>query len=217
MKVTIEDHDGRLRLRWLYQGKRFTLGCGVPNTLTGRAAAQMKKSEIERDLISGYFDITLLKYRPRLLGKNRSELTVCELFDRYSEVMKREKHLTRNGYQKYKAIISHLKRFFGEAMAQSVTERRVGDFSAYLSEHMVGQTAKQYLFLLRACWSWAKNKYHLAPGDNPWSGQIGKVNPAPRKRTKLFAGMLKNSNLDGNRNLFATLKLTKRLNYNGCR
>jgi integrase len=52
MKVTIEDHGGRLRLRWQYQGKRFTLGCGVPSTPTGMAVAKMKAAEIERDLLN---------------------------------------------------------------------------------------------------------------------------------------------------------------------
>jgi integrase len=57
MKVTIEDHDGRLRLRWRYQGNRFTLGCGVPSTPTGMAVARMKQAQIERDLINGYFEL----------------------------------------------------------------------------------------------------------------------------------------------------------------
>jgi integrase len=74
MQVTIEKHEGRSRMRWQRQGKRYTLGAGVPSTPAGRAAAQMLKSRIENDLISGYFDPTLLKYKPWPLGKNATEL-----------------------------------------------------------------------------------------------------------------------------------------------
>lgn len=177
MKCTVENHSGRLRLRWLYQGKRYTMSCGVSNTPTGRAVARQKASQIELDIETGHFDLTLLKYRPRTLSKTATEISVWELFERYSQAMKRDKALSRNGMQKYTALQSHLQRFFADRTAHSVSDRSCGDFTAYLMEHMAGQTAKQYLFLLRGCWGWAKGKYHIAE-SNPWSNLIGKVKPS---------------------------------------
>jgi integrase len=51
--VTIENHDGRYRLRWLYQGKRYTMSCGVPATSTGKALAKQKAASIELDISAG--------------------------------------------------------------------------------------------------------------------------------------------------------------------
>jgi integrase len=131
------------------------------------------------------FDPTLLKYKPRTLGKTATEITAVALFERYAQAMKRDKALTRNGFQKYTALLSHLKAFFGDVGAESVGDRRAGDFSAYLLERMFGQTAKQYLFLLRACWDWAAGKYHVT--GNPWADSVGKVKSQPSKRVKLFS------------------------------
>lgn len=185
MKVTIENHGGRLRLRWLYQGKRHALSCGVPATPTGKAFAKQIAAQIELDISAGYFDPTLLKYKPRKLGKAATELSVVELFERYAQAMKRDKTLTRNGFQKYTALISHMKTFFNDVGAESVGDRRAGDFSAYLLDRMVGQTAKQYLFLLRACWDWAAGKYHVT--GNPWTECIPKVKTQQSKRVKPFS------------------------------
>ena len=78
-----------------------------------------------------------------------------------------------------------MKAFFGDVGAESVGDRRVGDFSAYLLDRMAGQTAKQYLFLLRACWDWSAGKYHVS--ENPWTESVGKVKSQPSKRVKPFS------------------------------
>jgi integrase len=65
MRVTIESDRGRLRLRWLYQGKRVTMSLGVDDNPTGRAFAKQKSGQIETDLTAGHYDETLLRYKPR--------------------------------------------------------------------------------------------------------------------------------------------------------
>lgn len=54
-----------------------------------------------------------------------------------------------------------------------------------MSEALKGQTVKTYLFALRACWDWAKGKYHLA-ASNPWTDCIDRVKTQPSKRVKPF-------------------------------
>jgi integrase len=161
------------------------MSCGVSATPTGKAIAKQKAAQIEIDISAGYFDHTLLKYKPRTLGKTATEISAVELFERYAQAMKRDKALTRNGYQKYTALLSHLKQCFEDVGAVDVGDHRAGDFSAYLLERMVGQTAKQYLFLLRACWDWAQGKYHVT--GNPWADSAGKVKSQPSKRVKPFS------------------------------
>ncbi|NCJ05337.1 DUF3596 domain-containing protein [Synechococcales cyanobacterium C] len=94
MKTTIENHDGRLRLRWRYHGKRYTLACGVADSAIGRGLARQKASQIEVDVATGHFDHTLLKYKPRILGKTPTELSAPVLFERYTQAMAKEKGLS---------------------------------------------------------------------------------------------------------------------------
>ena len=74
MKIQVENHNGRLRLRWDDGDKRQTLAIGVNDTPVGRSLAQKKKAEIEHDWIIGQCDRTLLKYRLRTIGKTASEI-----------------------------------------------------------------------------------------------------------------------------------------------
>lgn len=184
MRVQIENHNGRLRLRWQYQGKKYTMAAGVPESPTGRAFANQLKATIELDVQAGYFDTTLLKYRPRKLGANKSEVTVVELFEAYTRSVKR-KGISANGLQKYSALQNHLLDHFGEkSPAESLGTRKAGEFVDHLLTLMASGTAKQYIFLLRGCWEWAQGKYHIA--DNPWAEKVGKIKPHDSKRVKPF-------------------------------
>lgn len=185
MKVTIERHYGRLRLRWRYQGKRYTMAAGAPDSLMGRAIARKKAAEIELDIEAGYFDTTLLKYRPKITGKTATEISVVELFERFTGAMEQDRALTRNALQKYTALDKHLDHFFGVANGLSVSSTKAQDFTAWLLERMVGQTAKQYLFLLRNCWDWAEGKYYVS--TNPWTECLGKVKAQPPQQVQPFS------------------------------
>ena len=92
-KVTIEHHRGLLRLRWHHSGKLHTLSLGVRDDAIGKSMAEIKASEIERDIAAGYFDTTLLKYKPRTRGKNATELSCPELFQAYTQAMVKDKAL----------------------------------------------------------------------------------------------------------------------------
>ncbi|KGF73199.1 integrase [Neosynechococcus sphagnicola sy1] len=185
MKCTIEDHNGRLRLRWLYQGKRYTMGCGVPDNATGRAVAKQKAAQIELDIQAGYFDPSLLKYKPRTLGKNATEMSCTELFERFTEAMKEEKALCRGSLERYRGCLSHVRRSL-DIPAARVTSTKAGNFTSLLLESVCNRTAKEYLWMLKSCWDWAKGKYHLAAESNPWSDQIAKIKPQPQQKTKPF-------------------------------
>jgi integrase len=80
MKIQIEALKGRLRLRWHDGDKRQTLAIGVNDSPLGRSLAQKKKQEIEHDWLIGQYDRTLLKYRPRTIGKTASEDSITRPF-----------------------------------------------------------------------------------------------------------------------------------------
>lgn len=58
MKVTIENLDGRLRLRWTCPetGKLNSFALGVDDCNTGRGEAARVKARIENDARDGYYD-----------------------------------------------------------------------------------------------------------------------------------------------------------------
>jgi integrase len=103
-KVWIESKNGSLRLRWRIEGKRYCLGLGVRDSPTGRAFANRKKGEVQMDLIAGYFDTTLLKYRPRKLGNKPTGITAVEPIEKYTA--DRSSELSPSSIDRLKAIVS---------------------------------------------------------------------------------------------------------------
>jgi len=71
--VAIENHDGRVRLRWSWDGKRFALALGLLFTSVNLKVAQKTANQIELDIISGNFDASLNKYRLNSKKKGLSE------------------------------------------------------------------------------------------------------------------------------------------------
>jgi integrase len=185
-KIWIEKTGNTLRLRWNYEGKKQGLSLGVTDTPVGRAFAAKKMSEISMDLISGHYDPTLLKYRPRKLGANPTELTAVELFEKYTSFVAKDKGLAPGSMHRYKAIASKLRECLMDKPAHQVSESIAKNAVAIMGESLSGQTVKTYLFLIRACWEWAKGKYHLAEGSNPWENCIDRVKVYPKQQPKPF-------------------------------
>ncbi len=184
MTVTIESDRGRLRLRWLHQGKRVNLSLGVDDNPTGRAFAKQKAGQIETDLMAGHYDETLLRYKPRILGKSATCISAPEVFKRFTDYQVRDKGLTPGSLRRYQPVQAHLERRL-KIDAEKVSDRIAGDFAAYLAERVSDRTAKEYLWLLRSCWDWAKGRYSLAD-SNPWTELARKIKPQPQQRVKPF-------------------------------
>ncbi len=93
--VGIESFQGRLRLRLprqLYGGKQKYLTLGVVDTPENQKLATSKARQIELDILAGYFDFTLEKYKPQThsnsanpLKSNQAEPSLDALWDRYAE------------------------------------------------------------------------------------------------------------------------------------
>jgi integrase len=185
-KIWIEKTGNTLRLRWNYEGKRQSLSLGVPDSPVGRAYADKKRSEISMDLVSGHYDPTLLKYRPRKLGTNPTEITAVELFEKYTAFTLKDKGLAPGSIGRNKAIASKLRECLKDKPAHQVTETVAKNAVAVMSETLKGRTVKTYLFSIRACWDWSRGKYHLAEGSNPWQNCIDRVKILAEQPPKPF-------------------------------
>ncbi|WP_292860819.1 DUF3596 domain-containing protein [Nostoc sp. LPT] len=61
--VSIINSNDRLQLRFRYRGKRYYISTGLADTLNNRKLAQLKASEIEKDILCERLDLTLEKYQ----------------------------------------------------------------------------------------------------------------------------------------------------------
>ncbi len=63
--VSILVSNGRLQLRFHFNGKRHYLSLGLPDNKVNRKAAEGKAKLIEADIAFDRFDHTLAKYKPQ--------------------------------------------------------------------------------------------------------------------------------------------------------
>jgi integrase len=143
-KIWLEPTGKTLRLVWYYEGKRHRLSLGIPDNSIGRALAAQKMAEINIDLESGYYDPTLLKYRPRKLGANPTELTAVELFEKYTSFVAKDKGLAPGSMHRYKEIASKLRECLMDKPAHQVSESVAKNAVTMMGESISGQTVKTY-------------------------------------------------------------------------
>jgi integrase len=192
MKVWYETKkSGLLLIRFRHEGKRYTLTTGLHDSEFNRSIADKIIGRIKVDAGAGYFDPTLLKYKPQRLGAKPTSITAVELFRKYFAFVHKDKDngLAPGSVGRYKAIVLKLETCLGTTPAAHLTEAVAKKAVKVMTETISKRTIKTYLFALRACWDWgsADSKYHLAQGANPWAVCIDRLGDmAPVQRKKIF-------------------------------
>lgn len=187
MKVTIENLEGRLRLRWTCPetGKRKNLALGVDDSTTGRAYAATIKDRIENDVRHGYYDSSLLKYRPLTIGKNASEITTVELFDRFTQHQFKQEGLAKSSIKsRYEPLKRMLEKHLS-IQAAAIDKRRAVSFADVCANILTPGTAKARIMLLKSAWEWGKGRYQLAD-ENPWVGIATRFKSIPVQPVAAF-------------------------------
>jgi integrase len=169
----IEKRGNSLLIRFSHDGKLYSFSLRNHNNPVGEAAAKLKIAQIGKDIAYGNFDTTLLRYKPRTMGKNPTAITAVELLDKY--IAHRQDSLSNGSIVRLQAMASKLEKLLGDKPAEKVTESVAKDAIARWSESASTRSIKTYLFLLKACWDWAKGKYHLAE-SNPWVECLDQAN-----------------------------------------
>lgn len=128
--VNVAVFKDRLRLAWSWEGKRFWLYIGLPDTIVNRKVASMKASQIELDIASGNFDPSLAKYKPQ----KQESISVSELFDQFVEYKRRkiEPDTFAKYFAKYTAFQKHVSVFFKSKTTISVSESVAENFRDWL-------------------------------------------------------------------------------------
>lgn len=179
--VGIEEFQGRLRLRLprqLYGGKQKYLTLGVADTPDNQKLAASKAKQIELDILAGYFDATLEKYKPQTNSEsvefsksNQAELPLNVLWDRYATYKSKTLSVTTIN-KDYKRIKNHIASLPTQKLADAVSIR---DF---LLSQLSANTAKRVLTQLKACCDWAVDSGLIT--KNPFDGMAQTVKTLAR-------------------------------------
>lgn len=184
MKISVKPLRGRLRIRWWYHGKDFTLTPGLSDTKQNRAYCQAIANKVLADCLMGEFDESLSKYKPWTIGYDHKVQTVPTLFVKFMLARKLDKGLKKGSLSRYESALSHLARRL-DIEAHKLTERSVRDFIAAVSETASNRTLKEYLMLYRACFDWAQGRYQV-PEVNPWLVPLKRVRVQPKPKVQPF-------------------------------
>lgn len=178
--VAIQSIKERLRLCWSYDGKRYFMSLGLPDSKINRAAAALVANRIEEDIRTQNFDATLLKYRVSSHGAGAG-LKATDLFQRFYKF--KLPALKRQTQQKYQALGNQVGEFFGEA-AGDVSVKDAIAFLAWLQTRMELVTVRDRVSILKACWDWGISQ-NLA-SFNPWNDARNSLKKVSRKKPNPF-------------------------------
>jgi integrase len=200
MKVTIENLEGRLRLRWTCPetGKRKNLALGLNDGISGRGEAARVKAWIETDAQHGYYDSTLTKYLPPKKRQQVTGITTVELFDRFTHYQQKHEGLSKASIDtRYKYLKVMLEKHLSIRAAD--VDRGAIDGFLLVCRKIKPDTAKQRIWLLKAAWDWGRDKFQL-PDLNPWEGVAERFKSVPVQPVPAFSTDEVKRILDGFRN-----------------
>ncbi len=200
MKVTIENLNNRLRLRWICPetGKRRTLALGLADGNTGRGEAARVKARIENDAANGYYDSSLARYLPPKKCQHITEITTVELFDSFAQYQQKHEGLSQASIDtRYKYLKVMLEKHLN--IKVSDVDRTSIDAFTLVCRKIKPDTAKQRIWLLKAAWAWGQDKFQL-PVLNPWDGVAERFKSVPVQPVPAFSKDEVKKILDGFRN-----------------
>jgi integrase len=154
--VVIISSNERLQLRFSYGGKRHYISTGLADTLNNRKLAEMKASEIEKDILYERFDETLQKYKPKTSLSTVTPITpiqkfkpkLDELWNKYSDFKKPQ--VSPSTYVKdFTKHRNHIAKFPTRSLNEASTIRD------WLLNNLTPDAAKRCLTQIKACCNWA--------------------------------------------------------------
>lgn len=179
--VSILVSNDRLQLRFHFNGKRYYLSLGLPDSKLNRKAAEAKAKLIESDIAFDRFDPTLAKYKPQLAPSTATPLTpltpkipFIDLWEKYTL------------YKSSQITASTLTRDYGKIAKRlqampTTLEDAIGVRDWLLSKYS-SEVARRTLVQLNACFNWAV-KSGLTP-ENTFNGMAGDIKKNTRNTSR---------------------------------
>jgi integrase len=169
-QVAIYSQDGYLRLRWRHEGKRYTIALGLleHDAIAQQLAAQ-RANTIQLDILSGNFDDSLLKYKPKKIDSLPLVVTASprSIYQAFLEFKRSQ--VSAATFKKYLSFLPDL----GYLQPENILQ--------YLGDRNNPETVKRKL-------EWLAQAYKYAGIDNPFeiAQKLHKVPPklSPRPFTE---------------------------------
>jgi len=153
----------------------------VPSTKSNRKAAEKKAIQIELDIMSGNFDLTLAKYSSEVKPKqNSSKVSCVELFQSFTDY--KAASVSRMTLYRYQRIVKLLEVHLNNVPASMLTTHDAEQFIKMCDDKPVMRKVR--LVLLRAAWEWGIKRSMV--GINPWAELVTQVKVPPKQPPKPF-------------------------------
>ncbi|BAZ53371.1 integrase family protein [Nostoc sp. NIES-4103] len=162
-------------MRFRYRGKRYYISTGLADTPNNRKLAELKASEIKKDILCERLDLTLEKYQPQSALSTITPITpikkkpqpqLDQLWDRYSEFKKPQ--ISPSTYAK--DFTKH-RNHIAKLPTRSLDE--VSAIRDYLIANLTPDAAKRYLTQFKACCNWAMEEELI--DTNPFAAIVAKT------------------------------------------
>lgn len=178
--VVVSARDGRLILRWTWQGRRFQMRAKLDDTPLNRAVCDRTAAQIQIDISSGQFDPTLKKYRET--SHQSSGLTASMVLAEYAA--SKSQLVAAKSLERYSHVEKKLYRFAPHKLAETYTEQTAILFRDFLLGEVRPITTETYLIVVNAAWNWAISKALVR--DNPWTPILRAFKLPPKQAPQPF-------------------------------
>lgn len=197
----VENHGGKLRIWFLYNGKRVRENLGVPDTAKNRKIAGELRSSVCFAIRMGNFNYAeRFPNSPNLerFGEENKEITVKELTDRWTELKRLE--ISANTMSRYESIIKNMLPRIGQnKLASAVTaedllfvrKELMTGFHVMKKDHRSkikgrkSSTVNNYMTLMAEIFQFATTNGYTR--ENPFSG-INRLKKAKGEPDPLTTG-----------------------------
>lgn len=179
--VQVISSNDRLQLRFRFASKRRYLSLGFPDTKQNRKLAEMRARQIELDILSGNFDESLEKYKPKTalslvapITPVTPKISFTELWEKYTQ------------YKSSQVAASTLVRDYGKITKRlllfpKTLEDAVGVRDWLLTKYS-SEVARRTLIQLNACFNWAVKSGLTS--ENPFDGMAGDIKKTVRDKSR---------------------------------
>ncbi|NJP09684.1 MAG: DUF3596 domain-containing protein, partial [Leptolyngbyaceae cyanobacterium RU_5_1] len=169
--VQIKSSNNRLQLVFSFGGKRHYLSTGYPDTSQYQKLAQMKATEIEKDIFYERFDETLAKYKPKsalntITPISTPKISLTEIWAKYVE-WKRPQCAPSTMKNQYQAYSAYLKRL------PTHDQDRANEIRDYVLQTIPINSAKRFIVALNSCCNWATRSGLIT--SNPFQGMSAEI------------------------------------------
>ncbi|MBW4509842.1 MAG: tyrosine-type recombinase/integrase [Scytonematopsis contorta HA4267-MV1] len=172
--VRVENYQGRLRLEFTVEEKKYTVSLGLANTKENWTVAETKANEVKSDITFGHFNPENLdKYRIkghlRLVNPtdDNRELMMKELWDKYLQFKSQTLKETTIAYMQF------LSKYIIKCPIQDINQAT--EIRQWFLEASTSSISKRSFTHLSACVKWAIKNKLISLSANPFEGMAAEL------------------------------------------